>query len=650
MRPIVVLFSLLILLILAPHVFASGTVIYQDDFNAGNFNGWGGGTGSWSASTNELVGGQSDGASIGTHAPLNVGALASDENYNIFWQFNMGTTTSDFADFTWMADTTNSATFAQGYRLYIRADGAGFGLGKVNAAAILTGSAPNTGIVDVNVVLNSLGDMTVFINGTRSGNIRDTTWSSGNKIVAQSFNGSAGEVGAWDNFKILRCTSNSCAIAGGGGGSPSYNHTPDLNVNYPNSNGLTLYGVHSFDFNFFDVDFNTLAHYDFNIAVHRVAGGATTKIATDKNAFSFCSNMDSNLTNKNCQYSFDFSNNLLKGVLYIADVNLSDSNSTVIASASNSFTVTAFPMDINLNFPNSSSLVLAPDVNSFDFNFSIADFNVNRTYDFNIDVRNFSSGAKTRVATDQNMFAKCSNMDLNSTAKHCTFDYNFGALSPSTNYRWDLNVAVNHVDLYSSSSTNSFTVSSPGSTPNVPPVVNITYPNSNNLSIVDGNHNFTFTFTDSDFNVMMPYDFNITLKNLDTNGNITIVQDRNAFLNCTNMVGAGTTKTCTYQYDFNHTILDSNNGYLATVKVSDGEDTTTKVATYSFVVSAFSSGYTPQYDTTDIPAILTDLLSGIFVGLVDNIGVVVVLLILLIMVLRGRQIVDMLQDFIHSMR
>lgn len=101
------------------------------------------------------------------------------------------------------------------------------------------------------------------------------------------------------------------------------NAVPDLNLVYPNSAGLEVSGTTNIDFNFSDADFNASAAYDFNLTATRTDTNAVTNIVTDANAFTYCTNMDSNSTVKVCSYSYDFTN-LPQDVNHVIDVNITD--------------------------------------------------------------------------------------------------------------------------------------------------------------------------------------------------------------------------------------------------------------------------------------------------------------------------------------
>jgi len=104
----------------------------------------------------------------------------------------------------------------------------------------------------------------------------------------------------------------------------NFNIAPDVNLTYPNTTGIKIGGVQNITFDFVDEDFNINGSYDFNLSARRLDTNASTAVATDKNAFAYCTNMDSNLLTKTCTFSYDFSSALPVDVDFVMDVNIAD--------------------------------------------------------------------------------------------------------------------------------------------------------------------------------------------------------------------------------------------------------------------------------------------------------------------------------------
>lgn len=60
--------------------------------------------------------------------------------------------------------------------------------------------------------------------------------------------------------------------------------------------------------------------------------------------------------------------------------------------------------------------------------------------------------------------------------------------------------------------------------------------------------------------------------------------------------------------------------------------------------------YTPTYAMADLQAIIVDLIAGVFAALVDNVAILVGLLILVIIIARGKQLLDAVFNVFHSFR
>ena len=127
------------------------------------------------------------------------------------------------------------------------------------------------------------------------------------------------------------------------------NSSPDVNIVYPNSDGLSIGGTKNFDLNFYDEDFNSSGDYNLNINVRRPDTNATTLLVGDANAFDYCTNMDANNTIKVCTVSFNVSANLSIDVNYTWDANIIDDLEAVgSATADYNFTVNKIVIDENV--------------------------------------------------------------------------------------------------------------------------------------------------------------------------------------------------------------------------------------------------------------------------------------------------------------
>lgn len=331
-----ILIGILFLLIFASPAHAAGVVLWEQDFNAGNYNGLTVDSGTWDASAFYLVGGAADNASIYRLQSLNNASLAADQNYELSYDSYIDT--SPFGDVVYLAGGPNAGT-TQGYRTYSHDPTCGWG--KQNAGATYTFACTAGVWFNIRTTWNSAGTYTTYKNGVAVGTQTDVTYTSGTYLYISSFNGIAGQNQRWDNFQLKLCSANSCAVA------PAT--TLDANIVYPNTLNLAVTGPNNFNITFTDSNFTTDKNYTADIAVHRQVGGLSTTVINDLNLFSACTNMDSNATVKTCTYNYNFSQFLTPDVNYFTDVNITNGIQQLNKTATFAFYVPSIKLSVDYN-------------------------------------------------------------------------------------------------------------------------------------------------------------------------------------------------------------------------------------------------------------------------------------------------------------
>lgn len=331
-----ILIGILFLLVFSSSAHAAGVVLWEQDFNAGNYNGLTVSSGTWTAASFYLEGGGADNASIYRLQNFNNATLAADQNYQL--EYDSYILDSPFGDVVYLATSPN-ASVTHGYRTYSSTPNCGWG--RQNAAATYTFACSAGVWFNIRTTWNNAGTYTTYKNGVAVGTVTDTTYTDGNHMYISSFNGTPGQNQRWDNFRLTLCSAGSCALT------PST--TMDANINYPNTLNLAITGAHDFNVTFTDSNFTSDKKYDINIAVHRQITGASTTVVNDLNAYTVCSNMDSNTSVKTCLYSYNFSQFLTPDVNYLADVNISNGFQQLNKTASFAFYVPSLKLSVDYN-------------------------------------------------------------------------------------------------------------------------------------------------------------------------------------------------------------------------------------------------------------------------------------------------------------